>query len=129
MNAIRARRPTRRRRAAPEEEWDWWLTYANPLLMLRCGGICERCGTPLGTTHIERHHRIRRRDGGDRLSNLMALCRTCHIRVTDYPTEAYANGWSIRALDEVDPETIPVRLAPTGHMWLLLDNGTKKLLL
>ena len=128
MSTVKRRRDQPRRRSAPQaDHFDWWTTFANPLLMLRSGGVCEVGGCDLNQTGIERHHRIRRRDGGDRLSNLLALCPTHHHYVTDHPAEAYANGWSIRALDDTDPETVPVRLAPTGHLWTLGDNGTKRL--
>lgn len=130
MSTVKRRRATPRRRIAPQADgYAEWETFLNPLLMLRSGGICEVGGCDLNTTGIERHHRIRRRDGGDRLSNLLALCGVHHRYVTDHPTEAYANGWSIPALADTDPETVPVRLAPTGHLWTLADNGTKKLLL
>ena len=94
--------------------------------MLRSRGLCERCQCDLNTVRIERHHRIRRRDRGDRLSNLLALCSACHLWITDHPEEAYANGWSIRALDDVDPETMPVRI--NGWLWLLSDNGSRKMI-
>lgn len=129
MSTVKRRRETPRRRNAPQEEFGWWQTFANPLLMMRSGGICEVGGCDLNQTGIERHHRQRRRDGGDRLANLMALCPRHHHYVTDHPEEAYANGWSVRALDLTDPADVPVRLAPTGHLWRLDDQGGKRLLL
>lgn len=126
MSTVRGKRATPRRRLAPQwgtEEWE----YANTLLMVRSQGRCEIGGCDLNRTGIERHHRIRRRDGGDRLSNLMVLCPHHHRHVTEHPGEAYANGWSIRALTDQDPASVPVRIHP-GRLWLLDDEGFRRLI-
>lgn len=129
--SVRAKRHTPRQRDSPRGDRDWWEHATNALVM-RSGGRCERCGRDLtdGRTSVSRHHRVRRRDGGDRLSNLLLLCGTgttgCHGHVTEHPTEAYASGWSVRALSvDQDPSTVPVRLAD-GHWWLLDDQGGKR---
>lgn len=118
---MKQKRATPRRRNAPvwgPAEWE----EATLLLLARSGHRCERCGHPLAG-RMERHHRIRRRDGGDRLSNLLVLHSSCHQYVTEHPEEARANGWIVSALSGVDPAAAPVRIA--GALWFLRDNGTK----
>lgn len=122
MSRIRAKRATPRRRAAPQEDGVWWELVATPALVTRCHGRCERCGQPLAGS-MERHHRIRRRDGGDRLSNLLALHPRCHTYITEHPDEAKANGWIVSALSGIDPTDAPVRI--DGVLWLLRDDGIK----
>lgn len=121
MSRIRAKRATPRRRAAPQHDEQWWA-WATVELLRRCHGLCERCGQPLGG-NLERHHRMRRRDGGDRLSNLLALHSRCHTYITEHPEEARANGWIVSALSTAAPDEVPVRIA--GLLWLLRDDGTK----
>lgn len=122
---LRARRPTPRRRDTPQESAGWWETYANPLLMQRSGGRCEHCGRrPNPGQGFERHHRVRRRDGGDRLANLLLLLPSCHTYITEHPTEAKANGWIVEPT--IDPETVPVRYQG-GHLWWLDDHGGRSL--
>jgi hypothetical protein len=121
VSRIRARRATPRRRTAPQEDAAWW-EEANAVLVTRCHGRCERCNLGLNG-QMERHHRIRRRDGGDRLSNLLALHPTCHTYITEHPEEAKANGWIVSALAGTDPTEARVRI--DGLWWLLRDDGTK----
>lgn len=90
------------------------------LLWARCRGLCELCGDNPPT---ERHHRKRRRDGGDRLANLLFLCSTCHRWITDEPesiTLARAKGYIVPALGVSDVETYPV--LQWGTTWVLLDD-------
>jgi hypothetical protein len=122
VSRIRRRRATARRRGAPQEDAAWW-EEATLLLLARSGHRCERCGQPLNG-NLERHHRIRRRDGGDRLSNLLALHSRCHTYITEHPEEAKANGWIVSALSSIDPADAPVRIA--GSLWYLRDDGTKQ---
>lgn len=121
MSRIRAKRATPRRRAAPQEDRSWW-DAATVTLLARCHGRCERCNQPLDG-NLERHHRIRRRDGGDRLSNLLALHSRCHTYITEHPEEAKANGWIVSALSGIDPTEAPVRI--DGQLWVLRDDGGK----
>lgn len=125
---VRPKRPKPRRREAPRGDAAWWQ-HATALLWARSGGRCERCNHEFTGRGVSRHHRMRRRDGGDRLANLLLLCGTgttgCHGYVTEHPEEAYANGWSIRALAGQDPADVPVRI--NGRLWVLDDHGGKRL--
>lgn len=118
-SAIRNKRATPRRREAPRFERAQW-DEASMLLWARSRGLCERCGDEQPT---ERHHRKRRRDGGDVLSNLLFLCTTCHRLITDEPestTRARALGYIVRALGLGEPVTVPV--LQWGTTWVLLDD-------
>ena len=128
---IKPKRRTPRRREAPRwtaEEWE----AANQLLLVRSRGACEMCGVDLCANQrpVSRHHRQRRRDGGDRLSNLMLLCGTgttgCHGKVTANPEWATnpMNGWIVPT--SFDPADIPVRLAD-GWLYYLDDEGGRRL--
>jgi hypothetical protein len=124
-NRVRATRDPRRREA-PQEDSAWW-ELASHFLAVRSGGYCERgCGRNLVGTAVraERHHRLRRREGGDRLANLLLLCSLCHRHDTEHPAEALANGWSVPA--ETDPASVAVRLA-NGRLYLLDDSGGRHL--
>lgn len=124
--ALRKRRATPRRRAAPRWTAEDWAN-ANPLLMARSNGCCEHCGRPLNG-RVERHHRQRRQVGGDRLSNILMLLPEHHAYLTEHPEEARANGWVVSSHGPdgaPDPATVPVRL-PDGYLWLLDDAGGKR---
>lgn len=124
---VRARREVPRQRLAPRWTMEDWHN-ATMILLARCGSRCERCGHPLGN-ELERHHRQRREVGGDRLSNLLALHSACHQQITEHPEEAREHGWIVSANGLIggapNPEDVPVRL-PDGYLWLLLDDGTKR---
>jgi hypothetical protein len=83
--------------------------------MNRSGGMCEICGTQPGT---ERHHRKRRRDGGDRLSNILFLCQRDHQFVTEHPANARKYGWIVSV--NAEPDMIPVLYR--RQTWHLLDD-------
>lgn len=117
---VRRKRATPRRRTAPRWAIEDWAA-ANLILYGRANGCCEHCGRPLNG-RAERHHRMRRRDGGDRLSNLLLLLPECHSWVTEHPTEAKANGWIVE-VGIADPADVPVRLGLSGALWLLDDQG------
>lgn len=87
---IKPRRDTPRRRDAPRwtaEEWAQVTTW----LLARAGHRCECCGNRL-QDRVERHHRMRRRDGGDRLANLLLLLPEHHQHWTEHPAEAVDRG-------------------------------------
>lgn len=120
---MRRRRPEPRKRAAPQQTREWW-NVANGLLWHRAQGRCEHCGLTIGARDpVERHHRIRRRDGGDRLSNLLLLRKACHEWITHHPEEARRKGWIVSALGGTDPTAAPV--LHWGRRWVTLtDEGT-----
>lgn len=116
---VRPKRDTPRRRTAPRFDTAQW-DEASMLLAARCRMLCEICGDERPT---ERHHRQRRRDGGDRLANLLFLCTECHRRITDRPeseTQARELGYIVRALGLAQPEDLPV--FQWGSTWVLLDD-------
>lgn len=115
---IKPKRATPRRREAPRWSWDEWQE-ANQTLYVRSGGCCERCGRY--TSAMERHHRKRRRDGGDRLCNILLLCAGpggCHAHVTEHPAEARRFGFIVSAY--ADPAVIPVLYRQ--REWFILDD-------
>lgn len=52
---------------------------------------CARCGAK----GSEIHHRMRRREGGHGVHNLVGLCGTCHRWVHANPVEAQLQGYII----------------------------------
>lgn len=112
-------RPVPRRRKAPRWTADDWA-HADGVLMRRCGGRCERCLTDVHPAYAHRHHRQRRRVGGDRLANLLVLCQSCHTWIHDHPRNAREHGWIVPA-SAPDPGAVPVLLH--GRLRLLDDSG------
>lgn len=121
---IKRRRSTPRRREAPRWDADQWRE-AEGLLLVRSRGLCECCGRrPTATDPVERHHRQRRRDGGDRLANLLRLRRSCHAWWTAHPAAAVDKGIIVRT--GMDPGQVPVRVAQRHGWWswvVLDDDG------
>ena len=90
MKRRKGLKPRSDRRIAFEEELD----LMTPLLAARSRGICEICG---GRPATERHHRLRRSQGGrNELWNLLHLCEADHKMVHRYPALSYEKGWLIR---------------------------------
>lgn len=87
------------------------------LLQARAGGRCECCGELL-LGRCERHHRMRRRDGGDRLANLLVLLPACHAHWTAHPDEARLRGIIVPTYSS--PEAAPVLWR--GSSWLRLTD-------
>ncbi len=87
---------------------------------------CIRCGTSLTVTHGSRHHRLRRRVGGHRVSNLILLCGSgttgCHGWVHSNPKKAQALGFTVPAnhRPDLDPEVIPIKTLRRG--WVVLHD-------
>lgn len=113
---LRAKRPEPRRRAAPRWDAGGW-ELANLQLITRSQGLCECCAKPLDG-RVERHHRKRRRDGGDRLANVLFLLPECHHRWTVQPAEARERGIIVSVSEE--PDVVPVLWR--GSSWRLLDD-------
>jgi hypothetical protein len=84
-------------------------------LMGRAGGACERCGRECGP--VQRHHRKRRREGGDSLENLVVLGEPCHREIHAHPVEARRTGFIVSMSKE--PADIPI----LWHLreWVYLD--------
>jgi hypothetical protein len=99
------------------DEWE----EASYALWRRCGDLCELCGKRL-QNRAERHHRQRRRTGGDRLSNLLLVHPECHTRIHSQPEWSRANGYIVSAY-ATDPAGVPVAIR--NAKWLLADDGTK----
>lgn len=118
-DAVRRKRATPRRREAPRfEEGDW--DDATMILLARCGGRCEVCGKNLDGDGV-RHHRMRRKDGGDRLANLMLIHDACHRDVHAHPQDSVDNGWICPTWSTPDNWPMLIR----GRLWFLEDCGGK----
>jgi hypothetical protein len=96
------------------------------LIFKRCGGYCERCGTPIDERDMAAHHRRLRSQGGkDEVENLLAVHHACHNGHTRSihlnPAESYANGWMVRS--HAEPSAVPV-LLPGRHWALLTPDAT-----
>lgn len=77
---------------------------------------CQACGA-IGT---EIQHRMRRREGGHRMSNLIRVCSNDHRAIHANPSWALELGFTLSAVFEaVDPSTAPVR---TYRGWVLFDD-------
>lgn len=113
---VRRRRSAPRRRDAPRWDAEDW-EQANTILLARCGWRCEKCGKPI-VNSVQRHHRVKRTAGGDRLSNILMLHEGCHQWVHAHPEEAFENGWIVTGY-EGDPLQAPVLI---GGFWYLLDD-------
>ena len=99
------------------------------LVDVRDGFRCVRCGISLAVSAGSRHHRMRRRDGGHSVAQLILLCGSgttgCHGYVHAYPANARANGWILPALRKppLDPCEVPVLYVDGWH--LLTEEGLR----
>lgn len=98
---------------------DAWAS-ANLILMGRAGYTCERCGKECGP--VERHHRKRRREGGDHLSNILVVGRECHAQIHAHPVESRKYGWIVSM--SRNPLDIPV-LWRSKEWFYFDDDGCK----
>lgn len=89
----------------------------NLLLEARAAGACERCGKECGP--VERHHRKRRREGGDSLENLLFVGRPCHAQIHAHPVESRRYGFIVSVYAE--PSVIPVLWH--RREWVHLDSA------
>lgn len=85
-------------------------------LMGRAAGSCERCGKECGP--VQRHHRKRRREGGDSLENLVVLGAPCHRWAHAHPVEARRTGFIVSMSRE--PAEVPILWHL--HEWVYLDD-------
>lgn len=102
------------------ERWDagQWAN-ANLLLESRAAGACERCGKECGP--VQRHHRKRRREGGDSLENLLFVGAGCHAHIHAHPVESRRYGWIVSMSRE--PISIPVLWRSREWVYLSEDGG------
>lgn len=84
------------------------------LVRARDQGRCIVCGA-MGT---ERMHRIPRRDGGHRASNLALGCHTCHARAHASPAWGYEVG-IMASRYGTDVSQVPIW---SWRGWVLLDD-------
>lgn len=76
---------------------------------------CQACGS-IGT---EIQHRMRRREGGHRMSNLIRVCSIDHRTIHANPAWALEFGLTVSAVFEQDPSLVPVL---TYRGWTLFDD-------
>jgi hypothetical protein len=77
---------------------------------------CQVCGA-IGS---ELQHRMRRREGGHRKSNLIRVCSTDHRAIHANPAWALERGYTVSAVFEQDPRWIPVH---SYRGWVLYDDN------
>lgn len=89
---------------------------------------CQKCGKTLCEPVAVHHRKLRKHGGEDTLSNLIALCGTCHNiapqSVHQNPRDSYENGWLVPSW--ADPREWPMTL-PNGTRVLLDDDGNKRI--
>lgn len=90
----------------------------NPRLLARDQFRCCCCGVPL-RGRVERHHRQRRRVGGDRFSNLICLLPEHHAAAHANPVESRRTGLIVSAYEEF-PNRVPLLL--WGTHWVTLQD-------
>lgn len=76
---------------------------------------CVACGS-IGS---EIQHRMRRREGGHRLSNLIRVCSVDHRTIHANPAWALEFGLTVSAVFDQDPSLVPVL---TYRGWTLFDD-------
>lgn len=100
-------------------EWE----QANLTLWLRSGGKCWWCDMWLGED-AARHHRMRRREGGDSYSNVILLHSNCHNiapnSVHQNPTLAIERGFIVPTWDDLRSTAVTMA---SGQRWFLDDLG------
>ena len=114
---MKRRRSTPRRRESPRWDAEDWQ-QGNLILMARAGYTCERCGKG---ERVERHHRKRRRDGGESFPNLTALCPECHSWCHEHPGTARKYGWIVSV--SRDPAGVPMLWRSREWVMLTADGG------
>lgn len=93
---------------------------ARDAVAARSGGRCEiQAPGPCTGQATDVHHRLRRRDGGHDVDNLLHACRHCHGKAHAHPELARAFGWIVSAWSS--PGTTPLMLR--GDRWVLLSDG------
>lgn len=95
---------------------------AKKAVFSRDDNLCVCCGA----SAVDVQHRIRRGIGGTRdpriaygMSNLIALCRTCHDLAETRDARMHAMGMWLNTWE--DPEAVPVLLRRQAKRWLSAD--------
>lgn len=87
------------------------------LVALRSERLCEIGRAPHCTWQAtDWHHRQRRGEGDNTITNALHACRSCHSHAHAHPAAARAAGWIVSAW--ADPELTPVL---RRGRWVLLD--------
>lgn len=121
---LRRKRPTPRRRSAPvwtAEEWE----RGTETMYLRQRGLCDWCGDPLGRSAV-RHHRMRRRDGGDTFPNLVMLHDHCHKHIHLYPEDAKVRGFIVPTYESPEHTPLDVQQTTGQHAFWLTRDGRRR---
>lgn len=115
---ISPKRKPPRRRGAPRWTADDWAD-ADLILSARAGYACERCGKECGP--LERHHRKRRRDGGESYPNIIHVGAGCHQEIHAHPAISRRYGWIVSAY--ADPIAVPMLWRSKEWVLLTTDGG------
>ena len=101
------RHPMRHQSSKRVADYKTELDALTPQLFARSRGQCELCRQTFPLGLFERHHRKRRSQGGQNvMSNVLVLCRGCHLWAHANPREAKLLGLLVSRWD--DPRTVPV---------------------
>jgi hypothetical protein len=92
-------------------------------VLRRDGDRCLWCGKALGRGEVARHHRMRRRVGGDRLANILLLHGDCHRFIHANPIEARGRGFIVSVYSDMLGSPV---VAKDGRAWLLDDQGGRE---
>lgn len=114
------RRTAKSRGGPPRLSWDAWQLVTD-VLLTRDGSFCGWCGREFGTDGV-RHHRMRRREGGDGLANLVLLHDACHKEVHASPAFARDRGFIVSVHGDSTRQPIEFR----GVWFRLLEDGTRE---
>lgn len=78
------------------------------------GNRCRLCGRGSPEARIEIHHRDYERFGRERPEDLCALCRECHLEVTDMLRRRRNRSRQLPVLTDT-PRTLPGRVLADGR--------------
>lgn len=116
-----ARKATPRKREALRLGAEGWEELSIRVLG-RDGTRCAWCGEQL-RNDADRHHRQRRRDGGDVIENIVIMHSACHHYAHEHVADARRAGIIVPTW--ADPVETPVDMPGIG--WCLLTpEGTRK---
>ena len=113
---MRSRSKKNNRRMPPE--------VYETVMHTRARGECEGRITPKCTRFAQEwHHRQRRNVGPDTVSNGLALCKVCHMYVTDTSPKHGRDLGIVVSSYAPDPAAVPVMWR--GKWWLLEEDGAR----